>query len=120
MERPLSHIESKEDYKVVLGRISLYRHGDTTYSDQYPDLTDEGKRKLEQAGTSLKALVDERGEDLLFIHSPSIRAKASMAHLLHGMGKSEGTEETDVEEIARAYTPLRSVQKMNLGVANHF
>lgn len=110
---PNNKPESRESYEELVGRITLFRHGDTEYTNQYPDLTDTGKWKLETAGKSLKERVDEDAEDLIFLHSPSIRAKASMAHLLHGMEKTEGTEESDVEEIARSFTPLRSVKRLN-------
>lgn len=110
---PQGKPESQEDYNELVGKITLFRHGDTTYTNQYPDLTDEGKWKLEAAGKSLKDRVDEDSEDLLFLHSPSTRAKASMAHLLHGMEKTTGAEEKDVEEIARSFSPLRSVEKLN-------
>ena len=105
--------ESAEEYDRKIGKITLFRHGDTTYTNQYPDLTDDGKFKLKSAGKSLKERVDEDSEDLLFLHSPSIRAKASMAHLLHGMEKTDGVAEVDVEEVARSFSPLRSVEKLD-------
>lgn len=111
---PQNKAESRENYNELVGRITVFRHGDTEYTNQYPDLTDEGKWKLEAAGKSLKDRVDEDNEDVIFLHSPSIRAKASMAHLLHGMEKTHGVEESDVEEIARSYAPLRSVKRYDL------
>jgi broad specificity phosphatase PhoE len=110
---PQNRPESQESYNERVGQITLFRHGDTTYTNQYPDLTDEGKLKLEAAGKSLKERVNEGSEDLIFLHSPSTRAKASMAHLLHGMERTSGVEEGDVEEIARSFSPLRSVEKLN-------
>ena len=111
---PQKRPESQEDYKETVGKITVYRHGDTQYTNQYPDLTEEGQAKLENAGKSLKEQVDEETEDLIFFHSPSIRAKASMAHLLHGMEKTSGTEESDVEEVARSFGPLRSFKRFSI------
>jgi|GEM_PF-2524912 len=105
--------ESIEGFKERIGRITVYRHGDTHYTQQYPDLTDEGQRKLTEAGRALKDEVDEEQEDLIFLHSPTVRAKASMAYLLHGMEKIAGPEEKDVEELARPVRGLSSAKTLN-------
>lgn len=101
--------DSLERFNQLVGKLTLVRHGDTEYTNQYPDLTDEGKWKLVRTGRSLKEIIDEKTEDVLFVHSPSVRAKASMAFLLKGMGKIEGTSEADVATVARPVNALRSV-----------
>lgn len=98
-----------EKFNERVGRITLFRHGDTLYTNKYPDLTDAGKRKLHKEGSRLVEEVDQETEDVLFLHSPSVRAKTSMAFLLKGMGITEGTSEREVEEHARPLKPLRSV-----------
>lgn len=102
-----------ERFSERIGKITLYRHGDTHYTNQYPDLTDRGKWRFVRAGRHLKEMVDEGTEDLLFLHSPSVRAKSSMAFLLRGMGRTMGTFEQDVEQHAHALKPLRSVHINN-------
>lgn len=113
MEGPQKRIESHEAYKELVGKITVFRHGDTHYTNQYPDLTDEGIWKLTEAGKALGGEVDEESEDLIFLHSPSTRAKASMAYLLQGMEKTASADEAAVEEIARPLNALRSVKTLN-------
>jgi broad specificity phosphatase PhoE len=105
--------DSIERYTERVGRLTMYRHGETNYTNQYPDLLDQGKWKFLQAGHDLRELIDGESEDVLFVHSPSPRAKASMAYLLKGMGVSDDVAEGDVQKHAQEFKPLRSSAVFN-------
>lgn len=102
-----------EAYTELVGRLTVFRHGETEYTDQYPDLSGKGRSTLTEAGRQLRSEIDEESEDLLFVHSPNVRAKGSMAYLLHGMELIDDVEEAKVEGVARPFKPLRSVKKLD-------
>jgi hypothetical protein len=104
---------SPEDYRERIGRLSVLRHGYTSYTEEYPDLSDRGKKLLEGAGKDLKNIVDENEEELLFFHSPAPRAKGSLGHLLKGFGRITEPEEAEVEKHGRVIGQLRAVKKIN-------
>ncbi len=115
-ESPLPRQEgpaNPEEYKELVGKITIFRHGQTAYTGRYPDLSEKGKDALFAAGEKLQEQIDEETEDLIFFHSPAPRAKGSMGYLLHGMGRIPDTNEQTVEGVARAVAPLRAVKKLD-------
>lgn len=66
--------------------IVLVRHGETTYSNSFPDLTPKGIAQVKQTGKELKDFVG--GFDrVIFRSSPAVRALGSMQILLETQGK---------------------------------
>jgi len=60
-----------------IGRAIFLRHGQTDYTDIFPDLTDEGKKTIANSAATLKNIVGY--QNLILVSSPSVRARGSMS-----------------------------------------
>lgn len=58
----------------VLAHITFSRHGETRYTDQYPDITDNAIQSAQSKG---EVIVAEKGAPEIIVHSPSVRAKGT-------------------------------------------
>ena len=58
-----------------LGRAIFLRHGQTDYTDVFPDLTEEGAETITKAAESIKSIID--GQQITIISSPMVRAMGS-------------------------------------------
>lgn len=69
--------ESKEqEHLIELGRITLLRHGQTEYTDEYPDLTVEGKATIEKSAAQIaKGLRNQ--EEPIIVSSDKARARGT-------------------------------------------
>lgn len=67
--------------------IILVRHGETTYSNSFPDLTDKGRAQIEQTAVRLKPLVAEF-DRVIALSSPAVRAMESRQIFLNALGIS--------------------------------
>jgi|GEM_PF-1691177 broad specificity phosphatase PhoE len=65
-------------------KIVLLRHGQTDYTDQFPDITSEGKRSLEQAAELISEFA--KGLRVKFYSSPKVRTLGSAACLMEVFG----------------------------------
>lgn len=74
---PHARIESKEQERFVeLGRITLLRHGQTEYTDEYPDLTAEGTATIEKSAAQIaKGL--RHDEEPTIVSSDKARARGT-------------------------------------------
>lgn len=73
----LHYVELEKLSDQVLGKITVFRHGQAKYEDSYPDLTDLGIERVQQLGGELKSKIDREREDVLLASSPRHRAVAS-------------------------------------------
>lgn len=70
--------------------IVLVRHGETTYSNSFPDLTSKGRSQIEQTGRGLKGFIE--GFDCVIARSsPAVRTLGSMQILLETLGIDNGS-----------------------------
>jgi broad specificity phosphatase PhoE len=101
MERKIKSSAEKEKQPFeVLGKVSIMRHGQTEYTEQYPDITEFGIQQIEESGVKLKEKIDIDKEDVMVTTSPSVRARGSGDVLKGKLG---------IEE-ARVMKALRGVQ----------
>lgn len=69
--------EKKEDVlDKIIGRVSIMRHGETEYTEEYPDLTELGKEQIAESARKIKEEVGPN-EDVLIASSPATRARGS-------------------------------------------
>ncbi len=59
-----------------LGRVILLRHGESEYTDVYPDVTHNGIKTIVKSACSIKSLLDDNSS-VVIITSPMVRAKGS-------------------------------------------
>lgn len=76
-EIPSEHKPEIQPQEQFLGRVSLIRHGETRYTNQYPDLTETGIADIEQRGEEKRGTIDSDKEEVLIASSPSVRARGS-------------------------------------------
>lgn len=101
MERKIEGSQEKEKQPFeVLGKVSIMRHGQTEYTEQYPDITEFGAQQIGEQGTKLKEKIDTEKEEVTIATSPSVRARGSGDVLKEKLG---------IEE-ARVMKALRGVQ----------
>lgn len=81
--------ETKEVLGLV-GKLTILRHGETTYTDKFPDLTDIGVRQAKDAGKVVK--IEENSETVI-ISSPKARARGTMYYLMNELGNKIGDED---------------------------
>lgn len=81
----------------ILGKVSIMRHGQTEYTEQYPDITEFGAQQIGEQGVKLKKKIDTKKEDVMIATSPSVRARGS-GDVLKG---KLGIEETRVMKALR-------------------
>jgi broad specificity phosphatase PhoE len=91
MENREGKNEQKEEIPVIIGKISIMRHGKTEYTNQYPDITEDGFAKIIENGKYLKEKVDKDKEDVLFVSSPAVRARGTL-DILKGAMNEEASE----------------------------
>lgn len=80
---------SAETEKKVLAHITFSRHGETKYTDQYPDITEGAIISAQEKGGAITA---EKGVPDLIIHSPAVRAKGT-ADAIHSGSVAEHVHE---------------------------
>ena len=87
MERiPSMKVEtSAETEKKVLAYVTFSRHGETKYTDQYPDITEGAVESASQKGVDITA---KKGVPSFFVHSPAVRAKGT-ADAIHAGSEAE-------------------------------
>lgn len=61
-------------------RVLMFRHGQTEYTERYPDITSEGKRSVHAAAGSISRAIIGRG---IVAHcSRAVRARGTLDHLI--------------------------------------
>ena len=73
----------------ILGKITIMRHGDTEYTNQYPDLTPKGIERIREKGKYLKTKIDPEKENVFYETSPSARAKGTMSLILEELDQKD-------------------------------
>ncbi|MCX6761388.1 MAG: phosphoglycerate mutase family protein [Candidatus Moranbacteria bacterium] len=58
----------------VLAYVTFSRHGETKYTDQYPDITKKAELNAREKG---KIITAEKGSPDIIIYSPAVRAKGT-------------------------------------------
>lgn len=81
----IGKFERRETKEVLglMGKLTILRHGETTYTDKFPDLTETGVDQAIMAGKNIK--IDEN-EELLFLSSPKARAKGTLHYVAKQFG----------------------------------
>ena len=64
--------------KVFLGRAIFLRHGQTEYTDVFPDLTEQGMETIKRSARSIKPIAEEH-QRISIVASPLARAQGSAA-----------------------------------------
>jgi len=72
--------------KTVIGRAVFIRHGETEYTDNFPDLTDAGRETIKRAAVKIRKIHSLRHEPLRIMSSPSPRALGTAAIISQIMG----------------------------------
>ncbi|MFA6354473.1 MAG: histidine phosphatase family protein [Candidatus Paceibacterota bacterium] len=68
-------IEQEKEPKFI-GRITLLRHGQTEYTDIYPDVTEEGKETVRKSAEQIAANLKE-DEEVFLMASDKVRAQGT-------------------------------------------
>ncbi len=63
--------------RTIIGRAVFLRHGESDYTDIFPDLTKAGKRTILNSAYGIKAIVNHRPCRVEITSSPAIRALGS-------------------------------------------
>ncbi len=61
----------------MIGQVVFLRHGETNYTDVFPDLTIEGKRTIQRSAEKIKWIFENQKRKLLMVCSPAVRARGS-------------------------------------------
>lgn len=81
--------KSGEREKSILAHITFSRHGETRYTDQYPDITEDAVQRAQDKGGMIAT---KKGAPERIIHSPAVRAKGTADAIHMGVGvKDEQT-----------------------------
>lgn len=75
--------ETREQERI--GRISVLRHGQTQYTDIYPDLTDLGKATIEKTAEQIAAGLSPE-EQAVLLTSPTVRAQGTTGIIKEKIG----------------------------------
>ncbi|MCH7883286.1 histidine phosphatase family protein [Patescibacteria group bacterium] len=114
----------------ILGKVTIFRHGETKYTEQYPDLTEIGKQQLEEGGEELKEEIDRSKEEIWISSSPAARAQGSADILAKELGIKDkriakalrGVEIRDREEALKMINdiigPEQDIAKMDKAYAD--
>lgn len=70
-----------------IARITFSRHGETGYTDIYPDITEDAIKRAENKGA---AITGDKGAPDIIIHSPMVRAKGTADAIATGVQNTEG------------------------------
>lgn len=73
-----------------MGQIYCFRHGQTGYTDVFPDLTEEGIRTIKKTTTLLPFI--NGGRNITIFTSPKIRAVGSADIVVKELGVKQGFE----------------------------
>jgi len=74
----------------MLHQILFVRHAETTYSNIFPDITEDGVKQLQQTATVLHPLISANPEaTFTIIASPAMRAQGSAGVLAKALGYTE-------------------------------
>lgn len=65
----------------LFAKVTLFRHGETTYSDIGLDLTPGGQDYVIDQKIKIHEFIDEKNEALMLASSPAVRAKGTMTLL---------------------------------------
>lgn len=77
--------ESGEKEPRLIGRITVLRHGQTRYTDEFPDLTELGKETIAQSAEQIAAGLDP-DEDIAMYSSDRARAQGSASIIKERIG----------------------------------
>lgn len=69
----------------LVGQAVFFRHGQTQYTDIYPDLTEEGRATIAKTAQEIRQLVNGSGMPE-FVTSPLARARGSIAIVANTLG----------------------------------
>lgn len=73
---PEVNIENQEKEPKFIGRITLLRHGQTDYTEIYPDLTDEGQETVRKSAEQIVSNL-ENDEEIVLMASDKARAQGT-------------------------------------------
>ncbi len=74
--REREHFENNEQEPKFIGRITLLRHGQTQYTEVYPDLTKEGQDTIQKSAEQIAANL-KRDEEVVIVASDRARAQGT-------------------------------------------
>ena len=80
--------KSQQVLKLALELI-LVRHGETHYTDTYPDLTNNGEYQAQLAGRAIQGMINGYTAPVIFHTSPAARARGTMNLLQAEIGSTE-------------------------------
>ncbi|MBI5467325.1 MAG: histidine phosphatase family protein [Candidatus Kerfeldbacteria bacterium] len=72
-----------------LGRITLLRHGQTKYTEQYPDLTTEGQETIRRSAEQIAASLNPDNEAVAMFRSEAVRAAGTADIIKSGIGHDD-------------------------------
>lgn len=79
--------------KKLIGRAVFLRHGETDYTNVFPDLTEKGKKTISNSAICIRKAHNEYSGLLSFISSPATRALGSASIIAEAMGFTGMIEE---------------------------
>lgn len=81
--------------------LVVVRHGDTTYSNEFPDLTVRGRAQMVDSGRVLRWYIEQFRDNRRFVSSPAVRAQGSMLYLQQGLGMESDYDRVETNELLR-------------------
>ncbi|MBI2637905.1 MAG: histidine phosphatase family protein, partial [Candidatus Sungbacteria bacterium] len=99
-EPELSPEKSAEILDRIIGKVTIMRHGQTEYTEEYPDLTELGKEQIAESARKIKGGIGPE-DDVLVVSSPAVRAQGS-ADIVRG---ELGIEE---KRILKSLRPIKA------------
>ena len=103
--------------KRIVGRVVFIRHGETEYTNQFPDLTCAGKETIMRAAAKLRQLRNQYSEPLRIMSSPATRALGSAAIVAKIMGHSQRVIKTQLLAPAGVMDADRGAEIFNEHIA---
>jgi broad specificity phosphatase PhoE len=91
---------------VLLGQAVFFRHGQTEYTDEYPDLTEEGKATIGRTGSQIAQMVN--GHKVTIVSSPLARTRGSANIVAGVIGYREKIHIDPLIRAADIYDPQAS------------
>ncbi len=104
--------------KRIIGRAVFIRHGETKYTNEFPDLTDAGKETIKRAAVEIRKIHNLRPDPLRIMSSPAPRALGTAAIISQIMGYDQRVIRTSLLSPADVRDARRGAEIFNEHVGN--
>ncbi len=77
----------------LIGKAVFLRHGESNYTDAFPDLTETGRRTIRRSAEEIRAIKNRHCGSFAIVSSPAVRAKGSAGILADALPYTDGIRE---------------------------